>query len=184
MITPDLFRTLPCPIYPEIRLALGAGGRIGELIDRGQARRHPYRDRRAARAGGAALVPQEQPPLHHRLSHAVSGISGGADGGATAPGLCPAAPLSCAVAGRDGGDRIGAARAGRARLRQSEALGARRRRQAVQSGAPLHRRLRHQAADLPDRRPGRGGEEPARLPRSRFAGLQGGGGRRGRSWPS
>jgi 1,2-diacylglycerol 3-alpha-glucosyltransferase/glucuronosyltransferase len=32
MITPDLFRTFPCPFYPEIRLAVGAGGRIGALI--------------------------------------------------------------------------------------------------------------------------------------------------------
>jgi glycosyltransferase involved in cell wall biosynthesis len=32
MITPDLFRTLPCPFYPEIRLAIGAGRRIGALI--------------------------------------------------------------------------------------------------------------------------------------------------------
>ena len=27
-ITPDLFRTIPCPSYPEIRLAIGASGRI------------------------------------------------------------------------------------------------------------------------------------------------------------
>ncbi len=32
MITPDLFRTLPCPFYSEIRLAVGAGGRMGSLI--------------------------------------------------------------------------------------------------------------------------------------------------------
>jgi glycosyltransferase involved in cell wall biosynthesis len=32
-ITPDLFRTLPCPTYPEIRLAVRAGPRIAELID-------------------------------------------------------------------------------------------------------------------------------------------------------
>ena len=32
-ITPDLFRTVPCPTYPEIRLALRPAGRIGALID-------------------------------------------------------------------------------------------------------------------------------------------------------
>jgi glycosyltransferase involved in cell wall biosynthesis len=32
-ITPDLFRTVPCPTYPEIRLALRPAGRIGDLID-------------------------------------------------------------------------------------------------------------------------------------------------------
>ena len=33
MITPDLFCTVPCPTYPEIRLALGAGRRIAALLD-------------------------------------------------------------------------------------------------------------------------------------------------------
>jgi glycosyltransferase involved in cell wall biosynthesis len=32
-ITPDLFRTMPCPSYPEIRLALRPARRVGELID-------------------------------------------------------------------------------------------------------------------------------------------------------
>jgi glycosyltransferase involved in cell wall biosynthesis len=32
-ITPDLFRTLPCPTYPEIRLALRPGRRIAALLD-------------------------------------------------------------------------------------------------------------------------------------------------------
>ena len=34
MITPELFRTLPCPRYPEIRLALARAARMGELIER------------------------------------------------------------------------------------------------------------------------------------------------------
>ena len=32
-ITPDLFRTLPCPTYPEVRLALGATRRVERLLD-------------------------------------------------------------------------------------------------------------------------------------------------------
>jgi glycosyltransferase involved in cell wall biosynthesis len=32
-ITPDLFRTLPCPTYPEIRLALRPCRRVAELIE-------------------------------------------------------------------------------------------------------------------------------------------------------
>src|ERR1700712_1936908 len=31
-ITPDGFFTIPCPSYPEIRLALGAGGRIATRL--------------------------------------------------------------------------------------------------------------------------------------------------------
>lgn len=33
LLTPDRFRTLPCPTYPEIRLALPRPGAIGRLID-------------------------------------------------------------------------------------------------------------------------------------------------------
>jgi glycosyltransferase involved in cell wall biosynthesis len=36
MITPDRFRTLPCPSYPEIRLALTAPGTVGRLIQAAQ----------------------------------------------------------------------------------------------------------------------------------------------------
>ncbi|MGB0681817.1 MAG: glycosyltransferase family 4 protein [Magnetovibrionaceae bacterium] len=32
-ITPDLFKTIPCPTYPEIRLALTKPGTIGKMID-------------------------------------------------------------------------------------------------------------------------------------------------------
>lgn len=34
LITPDQFRTWPCPTYPEIRLALGAGQPVAERLDR------------------------------------------------------------------------------------------------------------------------------------------------------
>ena len=33
MITPDAFRTVPCPTYPEIRLALLPGARVTKLLD-------------------------------------------------------------------------------------------------------------------------------------------------------
>lgn len=33
LITPDLFRTIPCPTYPEIRLAYTHFGRVGKLIE-------------------------------------------------------------------------------------------------------------------------------------------------------
>lgn len=33
MVQPSLFRSIPCPFYPEIRLALGAGRRIGNIIE-------------------------------------------------------------------------------------------------------------------------------------------------------
>lgn len=33
MITPDLFKTIPCPTYPEIRLAVLPGNKAGKLIE-------------------------------------------------------------------------------------------------------------------------------------------------------
>ena len=33
LVTPDLFRTLPCPTYPDIRLAVGAGGAVARRLD-------------------------------------------------------------------------------------------------------------------------------------------------------
>jgi glycosyltransferase involved in cell wall biosynthesis len=33
MITPDLFRTIPCPTYPEIRLAINPSKKISQTID-------------------------------------------------------------------------------------------------------------------------------------------------------
>jgi glycosyltransferase involved in cell wall biosynthesis len=36
MVTPDLFRSIPCPTYPEIRLALTWPGRVGRLLERQQ----------------------------------------------------------------------------------------------------------------------------------------------------
>jgi glycosyltransferase involved in cell wall biosynthesis len=33
MLTPELFRTLPCPTYPEIRLSLAPNGKVARLID-------------------------------------------------------------------------------------------------------------------------------------------------------
>lgn len=32
-ITPDLFRTVPCPTYPEIRLCINAGARIASMME-------------------------------------------------------------------------------------------------------------------------------------------------------
>ncbi len=35
-VTPDQFRSLPCPTYPEIRLAVKPGRRLGQLIENNQ----------------------------------------------------------------------------------------------------------------------------------------------------
>jgi glycosyltransferase involved in cell wall biosynthesis len=33
VISPDMFRSVPCPTYPEIRLAMTGAGRVGRLLD-------------------------------------------------------------------------------------------------------------------------------------------------------
>jgi glycosyltransferase involved in cell wall biosynthesis len=33
MVTPDRFRSIPCPTYPEIRLALGAGAGVARMLE-------------------------------------------------------------------------------------------------------------------------------------------------------
>ena len=33
MITPELFRTVPCPTYPEIRLAIFPSRRVQEMLE-------------------------------------------------------------------------------------------------------------------------------------------------------
>ena len=32
-ITPDMFRTIPCPTYPEIRLCIDAGRRLARMLE-------------------------------------------------------------------------------------------------------------------------------------------------------
>jgi hypothetical protein len=33
MVSPDRFKTIPCPTYPEIRLAVGASKRVEDILD-------------------------------------------------------------------------------------------------------------------------------------------------------
>ena len=77
-LTPSDFRTLPCPTYPEIRLALAGSARHRRAYRQGEARLHPYRHRGADRADDEALLPQDQMAVHHELSHALPGICLGA----------------------------------------------------------------------------------------------------------
>ena len=57
-LTPQSFRTFAMPSYPDLRLALPLPAKIAALIEKAAAGQHPYRDRRADRIVGAALLPQ------------------------------------------------------------------------------------------------------------------------------
>src|SRR5215468_10459132 len=66
IISPDLFAGLPCPTYPEIRLAVLPGRRLPRMIDAFQpcaihiSTEGPLTSR-------APLLPETPPALHHRL---------------------------------------------------------------------------------------------------------------------
>src|SRR6185437_6183628 len=102
----------------------------------------------------AALVLARGCAVHHRLSHAISRISRHASPRAVRLDLWAAAPLSRALARRDGGDRQRARRARRARLWQSRAVEPRRRYRAFRP-EPARGYARDEAADLSLGRPGR-----------------------------
>ena len=73
MISPDLFRSLPCPTYPEIRLALARarGGRRACSTQFAPDAIHIATEGPLGLAARRWCLPHEL-PLHHRLSHPVS----------------------------------------------------------------------------------------------------------------
>ena len=132
----------------------------------GEARRHPYRDRRPDRTVGAALLPQAWPAIHDKFSHPFSGVCIGAFANSGIVGMAGAAHLPPAEPGGDGGNAGAGGRIAHAGLSQRGAVVARRRYRAV-SSAP-HRSLPADAG-VPQRRAHRGRKEPRSLPRPRSA---------------
>ena len=177
VIAPDRFRTIPCPTYSDIPLALLPRRQPG-AHDRGVPARRRCTSRPRARSGMAARSWAKRTGfgIHHRVPHAVRRIPQGADRAAGAAGLCLDAPVPRRGAGHDGGDAVVARRADGARVSQHPALVARGGSGPVQAGAA--RGLGAAAADLPLCRPGGGGEEHRRVSRPRSAGIEGGGRRR------
>ena len=55
-ITPLEFRTLPCPTYPGYPPVAAAGRQVTRRLATSIPDADPHRDRRPARAGGAALL--------------------------------------------------------------------------------------------------------------------------------
>ena len=60
-LTPSDFRTLPCPTYPEIRLALAGPRAIAAHIAK-------------AKPDFIHIATQDQMAVHHELSHTLPGI--------------------------------------------------------------------------------------------------------------
>ena len=80
-LAPSQYRTLPCPTYPEIRLALADARAWSPSYRRGAMPTSSTSRPKGRLAAGAAVLPQTEVPLHHQLSHAFSRICLGAAAG-------------------------------------------------------------------------------------------------------
>ena len=175
VLAPHEFRTVPCPTYPEIRLAVPSLRRVAERFEAFRpdavhiATEGPigWMARRYCRARRLPFTTS----FHTRFPEYL------AQRFAVPTAWTTAVLRRFHNAGQrlDGGDAVARARAGRPRLRARAAVDARRRHRPVSAapGAPVRRR-----PGLPLRRTHRGREEHQRVSRSRSAGTQGGSRRR------
>ena len=113
-ITPDRFVSVPCPTYPEIRLALTTPRAVGRLIAGFQPGGGAYRDRGPARLAGARLVHQARGAVHDELPHALPRLCRGADRPVAGVPVAGAGPLPRARARYPRRDTAARGRTGRA----------------------------------------------------------------------
>ena len=74
-LAPPLFRTLPCPTYPEISLALRRPARDrARMSPKCATRLHPYRHGGTDRLMTRRYCRKTRMAVHHELSHALSRI--------------------------------------------------------------------------------------------------------------
>ena len=155
-LTPQSFRTVGLPSYPDLRVALPGPVKIARLIAEARADNIHIATEGPIGMAVRRYCRQRGLPLHHQLPHPLPRIHfrAAADSGILDLGL--AAPVSRREPGGDGGDAGAGRRIARPRFSQCRAVAARRRHRAVPSA---RRRSRSAAPDLPVGRPGGGGEE-------------------------
>ena len=164
IIHPGQFRTLPCPGYPEIRLAAGCRRELGRRLEALGADRNPYRHRGAAGLGSAALVLAQPADVHHLPAYPFPRIPACPLQAAGQLGLESHALVSRPRARRDGGHAFAEARAARARHHQHPVVDAGRGHEAVPARPSGSGGARQSSAPDPVvRGPRFGGEEPAGL---------------------
>ena len=179
VLSPDQHKTIPCPTYPEIRLALWPRRQLAASLDAfGPDAIHVATEGPLGLAA-AKHCAERRLGIHDVVSHAVSAVRAQARARAGELDVCAAAPASRPRAAHARGHGASAARSRRARLRERRHLVARRRRRAVQ--AVRSRPSRFAAADLRLHGTHRRREESRRVSRSRFARHQGHDRRRPRS---
>jgi hypothetical protein len=69
MLAPSAFRTIACPTYPEIRLAISRSSTVRAAIVAAAPDPRPHRNGRAARLRRPALVSRAGESIHDQLSY-------------------------------------------------------------------------------------------------------------------
>ena len=91
---PREFRTVPCPSYPEIRMAVRPMAALSRKFRTLPATGSTYCYGGPARIRRAALLPQARMALHDLLSHAVSAVPEVPLAHTAVAFVCGSAPLS------------------------------------------------------------------------------------------
>ena len=166
-MTPDLFRTMPCPTDPTIRLAIVGRRRVSRLLDAFAPDTIHIATEGPLGLAARAYCVAPAALLYDLVSHQISRISERASRPAGVARLCRIALVSRAVERCHGRDRNSAARTPAARLSARGSVDPRGRRGFV----PARRAAgdRPAAAGFSLCRPHIAGKEPARFPRSRLA---------------
>ena len=125
VVSPDLFRTLPCPTYPEIRLALvHARRRSARIIEATGLTSSTSRPKGRSASGAASLPASDAAAVHDQLSHQVPRISVRARAACRSSwSYAVHAPVSQCRRRLHGGDRVAARRSRGARVPQPPASG-------------------------------------------------------------
>ncbi len=127
VISPDQYRSIPCPSYPEIRLAIGGGPSVGSRIESFAPEAvHIATEGPLGLAARRHCISQGR-AVHHRLSHPFPGICRAAhrSAGIAFLGLYPLVPS--AFRRHNGGDRKRPGRTSRARSHSAARMEPRRR---------------------------------------------------------
>ena len=124
VVHPGSFRTVPCPTYPEIRLAVFPYRELAQAARPVRARGGAHRHRGSARAGRSPLVQAARTAVHDFLSHAVSRIRAGSGADSARADLRAPAAVSRRRGAHPGRDAVDDAAARGARVSATSRSGA------------------------------------------------------------
>jgi hypothetical protein len=164
LVTPDRFRNIPLPSYPEIRITLTRYKTVAAEIDKFQPSLRAHSHGRPARLLRPQMVPEERHAVLDQLSHPLSGICLGAHPAAEEHALRHRPPFPQCRQSLHGRDPEPGERTLRTRLPQPQALDTRHRPHTLPAASAGGKALRPQASDLHAGQPGRSREEHPGVP--------------------